>query len=207
MYLSVALSICISVFLFLSLSISLLPSVWRILSLPVNLFMGFPVFLSLWVLFFFYPCFSFWVFLFLCILLSLCLAHAFLHLLCPPLRISPIHLFTPHSAGSHAWLPVFLFLSFSLPVIFLCIFSLDIVCLSASLCLHFSFGIRVSCFPWLMLCVCLLSSALPCSSLIFSYGNQAFSAWLVIQPSQIFSPSPNDKRPLCWVQFNNLDEV
>jgi len=35
-------------------------------------------------------------------LLSLCLTRAFLHLLRPPLRISPVHLCTPHSAGSHA---------------------------------------------------------------------------------------------------------
>lgn len=33
-------------------------------------------------------------------------------------------------------------------------------------------------------------------SLISSYGNQAFSTWLVIQPSQIFSPSPKRQKTI-----------
>ena len=105
-------------------------------------------------------------------------------------------------------LSLLFFLSFSLPVISLCTFFLDIVRLAASLCFHFPSGIQVSGFLWFMLCVCLLSFACPCFCLLFCplgikhfphgwwYGHLKFSAH-----------HPNDKRALCWVPFNNLDEV
>ena len=88
----------------LSLPFSFVVSVWRTLSLSVNLFIGLPVFLSLNVLFF-YIHVQLWMLLFLCIFppfLPLCLARAFLHFLIPPLRVSPVHLFTPPSTGSCA---------------------------------------------------------------------------------------------------------
>lgn len=112
---------------------------------------------------------------------------------CPPLHASIYWL---------TCLSLLLFLSFSLSVISLCTFSLDIVRLTASLCLHFSFGIQVSGFLWLMLCVCLLSSARPCFSYFLLWESSIFhmASNMAISNSQPITQMTKDH----YVEFNLL---
>ena len=153
----------------LSLPFSFVVSVWRTLSLSVNLFTGFPVFLSLNLLF----CYIHVQLVSASLSLYLATSSPSMPRTCISALPEPASqsVSRPPLHASVYWLTclsLLCFLSFSLPVISLCTFSLDIVRLAASLCLHVPSGIQVSGFLWLMLCVCLLSSARPCFCLFFS---------------------------------------
>ena len=198
-YFSLYLSPSISLFssFCLSLPFSFVVSVWRTLSLSVNLFTGFPVFLSLNLLFFY-------------IHVQLVSASLSLYLATsspsmPRTCISALpepasqSVSRPPLHASVYWLTclsLLCFLSFSLPVISLCTFSLDIVRLAASLSPRpfWDTGFRLSLAHALCMSLEFCSSLF--LSLISSFGNQAFSKWLVIRPSQILSPSPKRQKTI-----------
>lgn len=160
--------------------------------------MGFPVFLSLWVLCFFYPCFCFECFSFSVATSSFSLPHACVSSLAAP---ASQNLSRPPLHASLCWLTC-LTVSLSLSVIlsarYLSVYILSWYCLS--LCFSLPPLLFWDTGSLLSLAHALCTSLEFCSSLfvslIFSYGNQAFSTWLVIQPSQIFSPSPKRQKTI-----------